>query len=63
MLDKELTDGRQVEDPLPIESFSFEEEIFCKFLKFEVVSWYGVGGGLQYFDFIKGEGKAIGNGS
>ena len=47
-----LKDSREAADPLPIERFSFAER-FAKFVKFELLTFYGNGGGLQYFH-VKG---------
>ena len=56
ILDKELEDSRKSKDPLPLQTFPLEEEITSPFIKFQLVSWYGRGGGLQYFDIQrKGE--------
>ena len=35
-----------------MQSFSFNA-VTAKFVKFEVLSWYGIGGGLQYFNIEK----------
>merc|ERR1711990_518721 len=45
---KELQDSRQQSDPLPVLSFSFSDRT-ARFVKFKLLSWYGVCGGLQYF--------------
>ena len=37
-------------DPLPLQLIPVQETIASQFLKFELVSWWGMGGGLQYFD-------------
>ena len=42
-----LEDSRDL-DTVPLVKFPFEEKI-SRFLKFEMVSFYGEGGGLQYF--------------
>ena len=42
-----LQDSRDL-DKVPLEKFSFDERI-ARYLKFEMVSFYGKGGGLQYF--------------
>ena len=57
ILDKELQDSRKSKDPLPLLTFPLEEEITSQFIKFQLVSWYGLHtGGLQYFDIQrKGE--------
>ena len=50
ILDKELEDSRQTLDPLPLQLIPVQKKIASQFLKFELVSWWGNGGGLQYFD-------------
>ena len=42
-----LQDSRDL-DKVQLEKFSFDERI-ARYLKFEMVSFYGKGGGLQYF--------------
>ena len=56
-MEKKLSDSRNLVDPLPLERFSVEKEIKAQFVKFELVSWYGHGGGLQFFD-IERKGKS-----
>ena len=43
-----LEDSRQQTDPLPIQTFPFSQRT-AKFVKFNQISYYGQGGGLQYF--------------
>ena len=43
-----LEDSRQQADPLPVQTFPFSERT-AKFVKFNQISYYGSGGGLQYF--------------
>ena len=50
ILEKELEDSRQTLDPLPLQLIPVQKTIASQFLKFELVSWWGMGGGLQYFD-------------
>ena len=47
----ELEDSRQQEDPLPLQTFTFNP-ISARFVKFEITSFYGTGGGLQYFNVV-----------
>ena len=54
VIDETLADSRNQENPLPLQAFSFGS-VTAKFVKFEVLSWYGIGGGIQYFD-IKNSG-------
>ena len=46
-----LEDSRQQKDPLPLQEFPFPSQI-GRYVKLEVVSYYGHGGGLQYFNII-----------
>ena len=48
---KTLQDSRAHADPLPVLSFPFStySEATARFVKFNLISWYGYGGGLQYF--------------
>ena len=52
-----LEDSRDQSDPLPVLTFplSTDEEVTARFVKFNLISWYGEGGGLQYFAVKKGE--------
>ena len=43
-----LEDSREQTDPLPVQKFSFPERA-AQFVKFNQISYYGLGGGLQYF--------------
>ena len=43
-----LEDSRLQTDPLPIQTFSFPERK-AKWVHFRTISYYGLGGGLQYF--------------
>ena len=51
MASGELEDSRQQEDPLPLQTFTFNP-ISARFVKFEITSFYGTGGGLQYFNVV-----------
>ena len=50
LLEEELEDTRN--KPAPLLNFTFSEPATVQFLKFEVISHYGPGGGLQYFAAI-----------
>ena len=52
-----LEDPREQTDPLPVQTFPFSsgEEVSARFVKFNLISWYGRGGGLQYFNVKKGK--------
>ena len=52
VIDETLADSRNQVNPLPLQSFSFES-VTARFVKFEVASWYGIGGGIQYFNIKK----------
>ena len=49
VLQKTLEDSRRQSDPLPLQEFPISP-VEARFVKFELVSYYGHGGGLQYFD-------------
>ena len=51
MVQETLEDSRQQKDPLPLQEFPFPSQI-GRYVKLEVVSYYGLGGGLQYFNII-----------
>ena len=46
-----LEDSRQQKDPLPQQEFPFPTQT-GRYVKLEVVSYYGHGGGLQHFNII-----------
>ena len=54
LLEEQLDDTRH--KPAPLLNFTFEKPVEIKFLKFELVSFWGTGadngGGLQYFAAI-----------
>ena len=54
LVDGALEDSREETAALGIENFSFQSTN-DQFFKFELVEWFGVGGGLQFFD-AKGKG-------
>ena len=53
-LEKELEDSRQQEDddPYRLQVMLLDTKVTMQFVKFELISWYGNGGGLQYFTVI-----------
>ena len=55
VLDTELADSRQLEDenPARVQEIPLTKETTAQFVKFELLTWYGNGGGLQYFDIIR----------
>ena len=54
MLETTLEDSRQQNDPLPLQLIGLQTEVTGQFIKFELLEWYGKGGGLQYFDIQRG---------
>ena len=57
ILQKTLDDSRKHTDPLPQQEFSIPSSQ-GRFVKFELVSFYGNGGGLQYFN-INNKGPKV----
>ena len=49
VVEETLEDSRQQKDPLPLQEFPFLAQA-GRYVKVEVVSYYGNGGGLQFFD-------------
>lgn len=50
ILEEEMEDGRRVSgNPPPIHTFYFRLPVTFQFLRFELVEFFGMGGGLQYF--------------
>ena len=52
-LDKELDDSRKEKDPLQVQNFYFDRKVIGQFVKVQLVTWYGLGGGFQYFDILR----------
>ena len=50
VLEEELADSRNQPDPLPLQIFKLEKSVEEQFIKFDLLEWYGLGGGLQYLD-------------
>ena len=48
VLDETLEDSREQSDPLPLQTFNFNP-VTARFAKFKLISYWGDGGGLQYF--------------
>ena len=59
MLDETLEDSRQQNDPLPLQTFNFDP-VTARFAKFKLLTYWGNGGGLQYFT-IKQSGLMLDN--
>ena len=58
VLNTQLEDSRQQQDPLPLQLIELDvEEVTAQFVKFELLSWWGFGGGLIYFDIQRGNGS------
>ena len=55
VLETSLDDSRQQQDPLPLQILHLQRTVLAQFIKFELLEWYGKGGGLQYLD-IRREG-------
>ena len=50
LLQEEMEDGRWLsKNPSPIITFYFTLPVTVQFLRFELVEFFGIGGGLQYF--------------
>eukprot|EP00092_Neocalanus_flemingeri_P099497 GFUD01126916.1.p1 GENE.GFUD01126916.1~~GFUD01126916.1.p1 ORF type:complete len:622 (+),score=120.29 GFUD01126916.1:104-1969(+) len=49
VLDTQLGDSRQQQDPLPLQMIALDTQTTARFVKLELLSWWGDGGGLQYF--------------
>ena len=54
VLEEELEDSREQQDPLPLQTLDLSTEVTARFVKFELLTWWGNGGGLQYFDIQRG---------
>eukprot|EP00092_Neocalanus_flemingeri_P012265 GFUD01013221.1.p1 GENE.GFUD01013221.1~~GFUD01013221.1.p1 ORF type:complete len:589 (+),score=124.60 GFUD01013221.1:122-1768(+) len=52
VLDTQLEDSRQQQDPLPIQIIAIDTKTTTQFVKFELVSWWGRGGGLMFFNIV-----------
>ena len=46
-----MADSRWDADPLPLQTFTFPSTV-GRYVKFQVLAWSGVGGGLQYFNIL-----------
>ena len=58
VLQKTLDDSRKQTDPLPLLGFPIPSSQ-ARFVKFELVSYYGNGGGLQYFNINNNGPKVV----
>ena len=50
VLEYTLENTHEQENPQPIERIELKSSFKAHFIKFELVSWRGLGGGLQYLD-------------
>jgi hypothetical protein len=48
LLVADLEDSRDQEDPLPLQQLFFYSPVSVSYIKFELLEFWGVGGGLQY---------------
>merc|ERR1711936_390750 len=51
LLEANLEDSRQQRPP-PIKQLMFENPQNVRFIRFELLEFYGMGGGLQYFEVL-----------
>ena len=51
LLTANLHDSRH-QDPPPLQALMFEKSVVVTFVKFELLEYWGAGGGLQYFTMI-----------
>ena len=58
ILQKSIDDSRQQTDPLPLQEFSISSTQ-GRFVKFELVSYYGHGGGLHSFNINNNGPKVV----
>ena len=54
LVEKELADSRNNSTP-PLETFALKKEVKLRFLLFQLLDFWGKGGGLQYFSVEYGE--------
>ena len=54
LLENELADSRKDSDP-PLKTFSLKKEVELRFLHFQLLDFWGKGGGLQYLFVEPGE--------
>ena len=47
-----MPDTRNTADPIPITEFTFQVKAM-RYVQVDILSWYGNGGGLQYFSVSK----------
>ena len=50
VLETTLEDSRQQQDPLPLQVLQLQRSVQAQFIKYDLLEWYGEGGGLQYLD-------------
>ena len=54
LLEDELADSRNDSEP-PLKTLPLEREVELRFLHFQLLEFWGKGGGLQYFSVQEGE--------
>lgn len=54
VLETTLKDSRNQSDPLPLNTFNFNY-VTARYVKFKLLSYWGLGGGLQYFNVKKSQ--------
>ena len=52
VIQKILEDSRNLSDPLPLQDFTLEPAASARYLMFDLLSFYGHGGGLQFFEAV-----------
>ena len=52
VIEEALEDSRKQNDPLPLKTFKFTFKT-ARYVKFKLLSYWGSGGGLQYFNIKK----------
>ena len=59
VLDTELADSRQQQDsdPARLQMIMLDNKVTARFVKFELITWWGKSGGLQFFDIFRDTGK------
>ena len=59
VLDTELADSRQQQDsdPARLQMIMLDNKVTARFVKFELITWWGKSGGLQFFEIFRDTGK------
>ena len=56
VLAERLEDNRRMPDPHPLMKYQISPTV-ARYVKFELITWHGQGGGLQYFAAVKCAGE------